>query len=85
MKALEKDRNRRYETANGFAADVQRYLATSRCRRVRRRRRIGCGSSPARNKWGLVTASMMGDFVLLLMVGIPVTAVLRQERDRGDQ
>ena len=22
MKALEKDRNRRYETANGFAADV---------------------------------------------------------------
>ena len=27
MKALEKDRNRRYETANGFAADVQRYLA----------------------------------------------------------
>src|SRR5204863_8802726 len=27
MKALEKDRNRRYETANAFAADVQRYLA----------------------------------------------------------
>ncbi len=27
MKTLEKDRNRRYETANGFAADVQRYLA----------------------------------------------------------
>ncbi|HEX5271429.1 MAG TPA: serine/threonine-protein kinase, partial [Gemmataceae bacterium] len=27
MKALEKDRNRRYETANGFATDVRRYLA----------------------------------------------------------
>src|SRR5262249_7196792 len=27
MKALEKDRGRRYETANSFAADVQRYLA----------------------------------------------------------
>jgi tetratricopeptide (TPR) repeat protein/tRNA A-37 threonylcarbamoyl transferase component Bud32 len=27
MKALEKDRNRRYETAGAFAADVQRYLA----------------------------------------------------------
>jgi superkiller protein 3 len=27
MKALEKDRIRRYETANGFAMDVQRYLA----------------------------------------------------------
>ncbi len=27
MKALEKDRSRRYETANGLAKDVQRYLA----------------------------------------------------------
>ncbi len=27
LKALEKDRNRRYETANGFAMDVERYLA----------------------------------------------------------
>jgi serine/threonine protein kinase len=27
MKALEKDRNRRYESANAFALDVQRYLA----------------------------------------------------------
>ena len=27
MKALDKDRSRRYETANGFAADVQRYLS----------------------------------------------------------
>src|SRR5438105_10187951 len=26
MKTLEKDRNRRYETASGLAADVQRYL-----------------------------------------------------------
>jgi hypothetical protein len=26
MKALEKDRNRRYETASALAADVQRYL-----------------------------------------------------------
>src|SRR5262249_38122807 len=27
MKALEKDRSRRYETANGLAMDLQRYLA----------------------------------------------------------
>src|SRR5712691_2268981 len=27
MKTLEKDRNRRYETANALAMDVQRYLA----------------------------------------------------------
>ena len=30
MKALEKDRTRRYETANAFAMDVQRYLAGGR-------------------------------------------------------
>ena len=38
MKALEKDRNRRYETASAFAADVRRYLARSRSRPGRRRR-----------------------------------------------
>src|SRR5262249_37764325 len=27
MKSLEKDRSRRYETANGFARDIERYLA----------------------------------------------------------
>jgi len=27
MKALEKDRARRYETANGLAMDIERYLA----------------------------------------------------------
>jgi len=27
MRALEKDRSRRYETANGFAADIKRYLS----------------------------------------------------------
>jgi hypothetical protein len=26
MKALEKDRNRRYETANGLTQDIQRYV-----------------------------------------------------------
>ena len=28
MKAMEKDRTRRYETANGLARDVERYLAS---------------------------------------------------------
>lgn len=27
LKALSKDRNRRYETANGFARDIERFLA----------------------------------------------------------
>ena len=38
MKALEKNRNRRYETAVGFAADFQRYLADEPCWPGRRQR-----------------------------------------------
>ena len=52
MKALEKDRNRRYETADGMARDIQRYLsdqpveacppsATYRFRKFARRNRVG--------------------------------------------
>ena len=36
MKALEKDRTRRYETANGFAGDIQRYLNDEAGGRARR-------------------------------------------------
>ncbi|MEQ1828544.1 MAG: WD40 repeat domain-containing serine/threonine protein kinase, partial [Pirellula sp.] len=52
MKAIEKDRNRRYETANGFAMDIQRYLADEdvlacppstayRIRKFAKRNRVG--------------------------------------------
>src|SRR5207342_1802199 len=34
MRALDKDRTRRYETANGLAADVERYLAGEPVRAV---------------------------------------------------
>ena len=58
MKALEKDRNRRYETANGFAMDVQRYLADEpvqacppsaryRLRKFARRNKGGAGGGRA--------------------------------------
>jgi tetratricopeptide (TPR) repeat protein len=51
MKALEKDRSRRYDTASAFATDVQRYLADEpvqacppsawyRCRKFARRNRV---------------------------------------------
>ena len=45
MKALEKDRSRRYETANGFAMTCSATWPMSRCRRVRHRRHTGCGNS----------------------------------------
>ena len=46
MKALEKDRDRRYETASALAADVQRYLADEPVRGVPAvGAATGCGSS----------------------------------------
>ena len=59
MKALEKDRRRRYETANDFAADVMRYLTDrAGARPARRRPAIGCGSScgGTRGRWRRVCA-----------------------------
>jgi tetratricopeptide (TPR) repeat protein len=66
MKALEKDRNRRYETANGFAMDVQRYLADEPV--------LACPPSAAyrfrkfarRNKTGLAVAGLILFFIALL-------------------
>ena len=61
MKALEKDRGRRYETANGFAADVLRHLAyepvlaapPSRAYRLRKfvRKHAARSSQPAWSFW----------------------------------
>ena len=45
MKALEKDRTRRYETASGFAADVQRYLSDEPIKPGRHRGFIGFANS----------------------------------------
>ena len=44
IKCLEKERSRRYETANALALDLQRYLQTSRWSLAHRRRAIASGS-----------------------------------------
>jgi eukaryotic-like serine/threonine-protein kinase len=70
MKALEKDRTRRYETANGFAEDVRRYIASEpvtaaapsaiyRIRKFARRNKVGFAAGTA--------------VALSLTVGIAVT------------
>jgi serine/threonine protein kinase/tetratricopeptide (TPR) repeat protein len=81
MKCLEKDRNRRYETTNGLAMDVQRYLndepvaacppsATYRLRKFVRR-----------NKAGLAVAGLVFFFVVLLGAGIGWAVRDRAERE----
>jgi serine/threonine protein kinase/tetratricopeptide (TPR) repeat protein len=71
LKALEKDRNRRYETASAFAADVERYLrdepvlacppsAWYRARKFARRNEIGLLTLTAVLLAGLLAAGGIG-------------------------
>jgi serine/threonine protein kinase/Tfp pilus assembly protein PilF len=69
MKALEKDRDRRYETANAFAADVKRYLNDEAV--------LACPPSAAyrvrkfvrRNKSALAVTGLVLFFIVLLGSG----------------
>lgn len=70
MKTLEKDRNRRYETANGFSLDVQRYLADETVQACPPSAWYGFRKFARRNKRMLATASAI---VLALLLGITVS------------
>src|SRR5437867_1707424 len=84
MKCLEKDRNRRYETANGLARDVERYLhdepvqacAPSTVYRFRKFAR--------RNKAALLTAAVV-TVALLLAVAATAGSVGWAARDRAER
>ena len=70
MKALEKDRNRRYETANGFAADVQRYLADEPVQACPPSAGYRLRKFARRNKGGLAVAALVLFFLVLLGSGV---------------
>jgi eukaryotic-like serine/threonine-protein kinase len=72
MKALEKDRNRRYETANGFAMDVQRYLADEAVQACPPSAWYRLRKFTRRHKGPLLAVSV---FLLLLVAGIVGTTV----------
>jgi len=67
MKALEKDRSRRYETAAGFAADLQRYLSDEPVQACPPSIGYKLRKFARRYKRVVVTASA---FVLLLVLGV---------------
>ncbi|MCI0456598.1 MAG: tetratricopeptide repeat protein, partial [Gemmataceae bacterium] len=67
MKALDKDRSRRYETANGFALDVQRYLADEPVLACPPSRGYRLRKFVRRNRAQLAVAAALG--LLLLGVG----------------
>jgi tetratricopeptide (TPR) repeat protein len=70
MKCLEKDRNRRYETANGFAMDVQRYLADEPVQVCPPSAGYRLRKFARRNKGALVTVAVVA---LALVVGTVIS------------
>src|SRR5207245_1938457 len=76
MKALEKDRNRRYETASSFAADVQRYLHDEPVQACPPSAMYRFRKFARRNKIALVTATAMALVVLLAVTGLATSTVL---------
>ncbi len=65
MKALEKDRNRRYESASAFAADVRRYLSDEPVQACPPSRTYRLRKFVRRHKAGLGVAAMLLMAVLL--------------------
>ena len=80
MKALEKDRNRRYETANGFARDIQRYLADEVVEARPPSRGYRLKKFVKRNKGQVIAASLV--FLTLLggIVGTSLGIAARRTR-----
>jgi WD40 repeat protein/serine/threonine protein kinase len=75
MRCLEKDRNRRYETASALAADVQRYLADEPVQACPPSALYRFGKFARRNKRTLATAALLG-VMLLVAVGAMVASAL---------
>jgi len=78
MKAMEKDRTRRYETANGLALDVQRYLANEPILARPPSALYKLQKSFLRNKLLFIGACTIA--LLLILSLIIVSASLREER-----
>jgi WD40 repeat protein len=75
MKALEKDRARRYETANNFAHDIQRYLTDEPVQACPPTAGYRLRKFARRNKRALATASLLSAVVVLAVPALAVSYV----------
>lgn len=73
MKALEKDRARRYESASSFSSDIQRYLAGDAIEARPPSWRYRFGKALKRNR---LAVSIASGFLLLLLFGSAVSTLL---------
>jgi tetratricopeptide (TPR) repeat protein/serine/threonine protein kinase len=83
MKALEKDRSRRYETANGFAMDIQRYLADEPVQACPPSATYRLRKFARRNK-GVLTAGTLILLALILGTVISAWQAIRATQARGE-
>jgi WD40 repeat protein len=83
MKALEKDRGRRYDTANGFAADIGRYLADEPVQACPPSAWYKFRKFARRHRAGLTTGgAFVGVLVILALTGLVLhTARVRAEEE----
>jgi serine/threonine protein kinase/tetratricopeptide (TPR) repeat protein len=84
MKALEKDRNRRYDTANAFALDLQRYLSDEPVQACPPSLRYRLRKLARRHKAMLVSASVAA-LAAFLMVGVVAGSLGWMARDRSER
>jgi WD40 repeat protein/serine/threonine protein kinase/tetratricopeptide (TPR) repeat protein len=86
MKALEKDRTRRYESAAGLAADLRRYLDDEPVQACPPSARYRLGKFVRRNKAGLIAAGLI---VMAMLTAVGLLAVsntlIRREMKRTDE
>ena len=82
MKALEKDRARRYETVNGMARDLQRYLAGDPLEAAPPSTAYRTGKLVRRHRLWLATAAT---FVALLVAGGAVSTWMAVRASRAEQ
>jgi tetratricopeptide (TPR) repeat protein/serine/threonine protein kinase len=86
MRALEKDRTRRYETASAFAADVQHYLNDEPVQACPPSAWYRFRKFARRNKVALATACGIGLALLVGVIGLVVSNVrVTQEKNQKDQ
>jgi len=82
MKALEKDRARRYETANGMARDLERYLAGEPVEAAPPSTRYRLGKFVRKHRAALGAAA---GFAFLLIAGIAATSWMAIRASRAEQ
>ncbi len=82
LKALEKDRTRRYETANGLARDLERYLAGEPLEAAPPSTSYQLRKYMRRHRGWLLTA---GAFAALLLVGVAVSTTMALRAQRAER